>query len=262
MTERIIGKPNNILKDAKNKSDWILRDRFRVSRRTKPPYPPKMNEVIGSWTVIGIWTNKKGYLKSYKCKCACGHTEMYVNTNNLKVGNTTQCKSCGQKGKRTVPLVSWNNAVWPERLSNIDRQTVKSRLAGMIARCEKQHHIDNGIKVHNDWIYNSQTFLEFIIQLEGWDNKELIPDRINTRGNYEPGNIRFITNKENARNMTTTKYLTYEDKQYDIASFMETFFGVKKVKDNKKLYNFINAKMNEGKTGDVIMRWIKLKRLV
>ena len=245
----------------KLKTDWILRDIYRMSTRTKPPYPPKVNQTVGSWLVIGAWTNRKGFLQSFKCKCSCGHIEEFVNPSNLKVGNTTQCKSCAQKNRSAEPNVNWSDDCFPPLMEDKLKNLLKSRLSGMIARCNQQHHIDAGIKVYSKWVMEPNEFVQYIIKLPGWSKSNLVPDRINSRGNYEPGNIRFITEANNARNKTNTKTVQYNGETIDAMSFIEQEFGIKRVSENRKLYNTVYKCVKRKMSGENIIKYVKMKRL-
>jgi hypothetical protein len=78
----------------------------------------------------------------------------------------------------------------------------------MIARCgnPKESSFINyggrGIKVCDKW---RLSFIDFMNDMPGYaDGLEI--DRINTNGNYEPGNCLWVTNKENTRNRRNTRY--------------------------------------------------------
>ena len=257
MVEREISK-----KSLKVKPDWTLREFYRMSKRTKPPMPPKVGTKVGSWTVIGAWTNSKGYLQSLKCQCDCGRVEEYINPSNIKVGNTQQCKSCGQKNRKLDKGADWSKANFPSNMNEIHKKRLKDILGGMIARCSQQHHIDTNIKVHESWISNPNTFISHMLTLDDWSVNDLIPDREDTFKGYEPGNVRFITHKDNARNRTDTVFVKYKGESIDVMSFAQQMFGLSRVSDNRKLYNAIHARASKGIDGELIIKYVKMKRLI
>ena len=54
-----------------------------------------------------------------------------------------------------------------------------------------------GIKIHEEWVDDFQAFYDY---MGPRDIKESI-DRIDNDGNYEPGNVRWVTKAENTRKM-------------------------------------------------------------
>jgi hypothetical protein len=84
----------------------------------------------------------------------------------------------------------------------LSRTTAYSRWAGMMSRCYKETDLEyknyggRGIRVCEDW-HNVQIFYNWFSEnyLEG-----MTIDRINTDGNYEESNCRFISCKEQSRN--------------------------------------------------------------
>ena len=129
------------------------------------------------------------------CQCDCGKlTE--VKSNDLLRGNTKSC-GCLQKEKaRLINLKHGDNRGYKStRLYRIWR--------GMKSRClnPKTHgycyYGGKGVSIFTRWQNN---YIEF----KGWalgngyqDN--LIIDRINSDGNYEPNNCQWITKSENSR---------------------------------------------------------------
>lgn len=63
-----------------------------------------------------------------------------------------------------------------------------------------------GIKICSRWI---SSFIEFKKDMGARPEGRSI-DRINHDGNYEPGNCRWSTPKEQQRNMRTNKYIEYQ----------------------------------------------------
>lgn len=80
----------------------------------------------------------------------------------------------------------------------------------MVARCKNRNHLryDNyggrGINVHPEWVEDFWVFVRDVGERPegvGPTGRALYSlDRINNDGNYEPGNVRWATHSEQARN--------------------------------------------------------------
>lgn len=162
----------------------------------------QINNIVGlkynNWTVLGdagtkavsIQKNRPLYRRFYRCVCKCGK-EQNVRVDALKMGMNRQCKQCadternikhGQAKNRTFTYNSWT---------------------GMIQRCTNPndpHYKDyggRGIKVCKRWL---NSFENFYADMGSRPSRELTLDRINNDGNYEPGNCRWATKKEQQNN--------------------------------------------------------------
>lgn len=139
-----------------------------------------VNQRFGKLTVlefIGIYKESR-YI--WLCRCDCGKiTKVY--RSDLRNGNT---KSCG--------CIRYKHGESDTRLHNIWR--------GMKGRCTNpkaqnyKYYGGKGIKVCPKW--------EKYITFRNWANangykKELVIDRINSNGNYEPTNCRWVTKSQN-----------------------------------------------------------------
>lgn len=146
--------------------------------------------------LVAIYPTKKrskGERIIWLCHCDCGNlTE--VASNNLLTGHT---KSCGCLWKE------WraNNKLG---LKHGDARTRLYRIwKGMKARClnSKNHaykyYGGKGVSVCNEWINNYMAF-KFWALLSGYAD-DLTIDKIDNRGNYEPGNCQWITQSENSK---------------------------------------------------------------
>lgn len=127
------------------------------------------------------------------CLCDCGK-ELEVIGNSLKTGNS---KSCG----------CWN-------MDNITKHGGSYTLLygvwkGMRARCGNEnekaykHYGGRGIIVCDRW----QTFDNFRKDMGESFRSGLTLDRIDVNGNYEPGNCRWATRKEQNNNMRKNIFL-------------------------------------------------------
>jgi hypothetical protein len=79
----------------------------------------------------------------------------------------------------------------------------------MLARCENPRHIGyryygaKGIRVCEQW-RDVSIFIADIERLLGHRPEKMSLDRINCKGNYEPGNVRWATAAEQVANRNVT----------------------------------------------------------
>ena len=57
-----------------------------------------------------------------------------------------------------------------------------------------------GISMHSPWIHDFKLFHDYVSKLPNYGVMGLTLDRVNNDGNYEPGNLRWATRKEQGEN--------------------------------------------------------------
>lgn len=135
----------------------------------------------------------------WDCTCDCG---LRVACRGATLGNG-DATSCGCKRSRPAFI--------PERHGNCDSSEYSSWKA-MIQRCTNSNSATykrygaRGVKVCEQWIGSFKTFLKNV-------GKKPTPhhtlDRFpNKKGNYEPGNVRWATRKEQSQNIATNVEVT------------------------------------------------------
>lgn len=187
---------------------------------------------FGRLTVINRSPRKDGHTSWWICKCDCGNIKEVRGT-SLKNGNTKSCgcyrSECGVKhGKEMMTKHGW----YGTRLYSIYR--------GVIDRCENPscpqyyNYGGRGIKICEEWRKSPQAFCEWAVA-NGYSTG-LTLDRVNTDGDYEPSNCRWITIEEQQVNKRNNVRITFNGKTQCVAEWAREF-GVKK----HRLYQRIKA---------------------
>ena len=138
---------------------------------------------FGSWIVLDKSKNDQTNHWYYKCMCDCG-TSKLISRSGLKNSSTTKCKRCAIK----THGMSYTNIykIWQamfERCFNKNNQAYK-------------YYGARGITISEHWF----KFENFYADMGERPSKKLSIDRINNDGNYEPGNCRWATAKQQLAN--------------------------------------------------------------
>lgn len=129
----------------------------------------------------------------WRMKCDCG-TMIDLLQEHFTTGNKASC-GCAQKHK-------------PRNRASYMPEYILWR--GFIARCENPKapkypsYGGRGIKVFPAW---KESFDLFIAHVGCRPSNAHSLDRINNDGNYEPGNVRWATRKEQMRNTRTNRFV-------------------------------------------------------
>lgn len=168
-----------------------------------------IGEKFGMWTVIAD-AGSDGH-KSYRLvRCECGR-QATVETTRLTCGRSKRCRGHSPKKHGETAGGGWSPEymVW----------------AGMVGRCHTPtssswgRYGGRGITVCSRW---RESFTNFLADMGRKPSPEHSLDRYpDNDGNYEPGNCRWATRKEQCRNRRTTRLLTHNGKTQCIAAWAE-----------------------------------------
>ncbi len=97
-------------------------------------------------------------------------------------------------------------------MRNMQREALRGRFYGMKERCYNTANKDypnyggRGIKVCDEWLSDFDKFMSWALS-SGFEYR-LTLDRVDVNGNYCPANCRFVSRKEQNRNMRKNVVLT------------------------------------------------------
>ena len=159
--------------------------------------------------------SKKGYVL-WKCKCDCGN-DAVVESRYLLNGST---KSCGCYHKEVHADMLKKHGESRSRLYRV-YMTRKSRCENPNAH-EYENYGGRGIKICDEW-QDYEAFAEWA-RGNGYEDEqrgECTLDRIDTNGDYEPLNCRWVTMKAQQRNRRSNKLITYKGETHCISEWAE-----------------------------------------
>jgi len=183
-------------------------------RNQKMPLPILGNK-YGHWTVLKAIA---GMSKSSYCRCECG-TEKFVPNDVLLKKHDPMCADCSKRNnnKHYNELIPNKQLLtkWRNRWRDIKVRTT------YIKDHEYEYYGGRGIKMYEPWINDCKAFLKYAMTLDNWDDLDLQLDRIDNDGDYEPGNLRMITQKQNIRNSSRVLKIEYNKEEIPLIEFYE-----------------------------------------
>lgn len=178
---------------------------------------------FGRLVVTGLADSRNG--KAYwHCECDCGGSSIPAATNLLR-GLTQSC-GCGEQQARCKNLRRTHGG------SHTTEYSIWSQMKRRCADSTSKSYVyygGRGIRVCDAWRDSFETFLADVGPRPSPCHSI---DRINNNGNYEPGNVRWATRKEQARNSRHNHLLTFEGRTQPMSAWVEeralTFAALKK----------------------------------
>ena len=171
---------------------------------------------FGRLTAISRSCNINGRV-AWLCRCDCG-VETTVIGNKLQQGRTVSC------GCRRRDILNNMSNVGKSNATHKGTGTPEFRTwTGMKTRCfnvrsqDYEQYGGRGITVCDRWL----SFETFLADLGPRPTPQHSIDRINNDGNYEPGNCRWATKKEQSRNQSTSRILSLNGRSQSVAAWAE-----------------------------------------
>lgn len=165
--------------------------------------------------VIGFAGKSNGRTDWY-CKCDCGNIVKVI-AKNLKNGRTTSCGCLRDERVSESHLTHGHSSGGGFSLTY---RTWGNMLQRCLNKNNPAYHNygGRGIKICNRWL-RFENFLEDM----GERQKGMTIERIDNNGNYEPGNCRWATRKEQCNNKRNNHFLTFNGKTKTVVQWSEIY---------------------------------------
>ncbi len=171
---------------------------------------------FGKWTVVSRSKNNASGKSMWFCNCDCGTTSV-VGGGPLSSGRSLSC-GCG-----VAAITSANKT---KHGGGVGGQRTKEYRAwiGIRRRCTDERNAlykrygAAGVTVSPLWLNDFTAFLNYIGPAPS--EKHSI-DRIDNGRGYEPGNVRWATQKQQCRNKTNNVYVEISGKRMVLAEACE-----------------------------------------
>jgi len=172
-------------------------------------------ERFGRWVVLGL-AGYDGKHRRWRVRCDCGaeHTRQAA---SIVTGSSTQCVTCSARevaAARALPV--------PSRDEHGERRPEWRAWRGMIARCSDPtlrfwyRYGGRGIRVCERW---ETSFAAFYGDVGPRPGPGYSIDRVDNDGDYEPGNVRWATALEQARNTRRNIVLEIDGRSQCLAAW-------------------------------------------
>lgn len=160
-------------------------------------------------TVIGN-PERRGRRTFVRCKCECGG-ECVLRADHVRLKGHCGC------------LTEYNLGVGM-RTHGLCRIREYGIWSQMRSRCSNPNNVGypfygaKGIRVCDEWINSFQSFIDHIGLAP---SKKHTLDRIDSAKNYEPGNVRWATRAQQARNTSRNVFVTANNQTMTIADWSD-----------------------------------------
>lgn len=166
----------------------------KVVKKGSLPKEDLTGRQLGGWKVLKYLGRDKWRKAIWLCQCSkCGIQEERIGTSIKGKKESKECRNCYEEHNGVRYDTTY--IVW---------QMIKQRCYNL-KNDRYDRYGGRGISMYKPWINNYESFRQYVEEeinekQEGWTL-----DRIDNDGNYEPGNLRWASQKTQVRNRKITK---------------------------------------------------------
>lgn len=197
------------------------------------PINVRCGDRYGRLQIISTVPHVRTGLRAYECLCDCGNTYLAV-LKSLRSGNTLSC------GCLRRDMVAAKNHKHGHRRRNVKMEPEYYTWKRMRQRCYDAHTHEweryggRGIVVCERWTGFTLFLADMGPRPSPMHSLDRFPD---TNGNYEPGNCRWATASQQARNKGNTRWVTLGGDTMSLADAVEKHNAV---------YRLVSARLRLG----------------
>jgi hypothetical protein len=159
-------------------------------------------------SVVRELERSHGEPRKFLFQCDCGALKEAA-LSNVRSGVTTSC-GCRQREGGTPPLIIKHGQSGKKGNTYTSWHSMKQRCLNPNAT-GYEYYGGQGITIHPEWLSD---FSSFVRDVGERPSPRYSLDRFpNPHGNYEPGNVRWATKRQQQRNMRNNLYLTIDGVQ-------------------------------------------------
>ena len=178
--------------------------------------PDLVGRKFGRLLVLRRNGSSKAKKALWLCVCDCGGTASVI-THDLLSGHT---QSCGCLNREAIKEKSLKHGKSGEKIFFVWFE-IKQRCLNHQNKHYKNYG-GRGIKLFDEW-KNFQPFYDFVSKLPNFGENGYSLDRINNNGNYEPGNVRWATQREQSNNTRKNIWITHENETHTLAEWARIY---------------------------------------
>jgi len=164
----------------------------------KVKYPPvKPGDVYGRWKVV---EKASTHPFRWTCVCACGLRRDVLDA-ALKNGASASCGKTGCRETAGNPTHCLSKDPLYRTWNSIKQRCLNPNAVGY------EFYGGRGIEMHEGWVDDAEAFIVYVKETLGERPHKLTLDRIDNDGPYGPGNLRWASRTEQARNTRNNHFV-------------------------------------------------------